>query len=101
MSGFSNVRAKWVDGNLVLSNDAGTEIATIDGANVNLTVAGFALDDKADAVSDVSEISDIADTVTVEKINTIIGGINDAVDAINAVKDAIVAAGLMEEAVES
>jgi hypothetical protein len=101
MSGAVSVRAKWVDGNLVLTNDSGTEIATIDGTNVRISVAGFALDDKAAAVDDVSEVSEIAETVTAEKVNIIIGGINGAIEAINAIKDAVVAAGLMEESVES
>jgi len=101
MSGAVSVRAKWVDGNLVLTNDSGTEIATIDGTNVRISVAGFALDDKAAAVDDVSDVSEIAETVTAEKVNIIIGGINGAIEAINAIKDAVVAAGLMDESVES
>ena len=87
---IANVKAEWIDGNQVFKTADGTVLLTFDAANsvVNipsLETGTFALESPSDFVADVVDV-----TGTVEDTDY-----NLAAAAINDIKAALVAGGLM------
>jgi hypothetical protein len=95
---ITNIKSEWIDGDLVFSNNNGTEIARFDSSENTLSVEDlvvaemvvttFALSTKSDNVEDVAE-------ATGTDVDT---ELNALAMAVNALKDALVDAGIMADA---
>lgn len=78
---IAKVSSKWVDGDLVFYNVAGTEIARFDESAATFTVNG----DSVASGTQASVIADITDAATGAQIATAVNSIIDALQAFKIV----------------